>query len=174
VQRDNRMVDARVASNLMSSASFFASTSILILMGLSTLLGHTEKGIAMMDDLPFAMPASPLMWDVKIILLMLIFTYCFFKNTWALRQYNYTSVLIAGAPIFNELTPESEKYTVRAAKVLALAAKNFNMGLRGYYFGLSALTWFLHPLLFMVVTLWVVLVLYRREMRSNTLRILME
>lgn len=174
VQRENRMVDSSAAGNIMSNVTFFASTSMFILVGLMTLLGNAEKGVSLIHHLPLATDTSPQLWDLKVLLLMGIFTYCFFKHTWALRQYNYTSILIAGAPVFKQLTPESEKYTVRAAKVLAIAAKNFNMGLRGYYFGLAALTWFLHPLLFMATTLWVVLVLYRREMHSKTLKILME
>ena len=52
------------------------------------------------------------------------------------------------------------------------AAAHFNAGVRAYYFGLAALGWFLHPWLFMALTGWVVLVLYRREFRSKLLRTL--
>ena len=40
---------------------------------------------------------------------------------------------------------------------------HFNNGLRAYYFGLAAVTWFLHPYAVFAATVWVVLVLYRRE-----------
>ena len=36
--------------------------------------------------------------------------------------------------------------------------------------GQAALGWFLHPLVFMVASLWVVFALYRREFRSKALR----
>jgi uncharacterized membrane protein len=37
---------------------------------------------------------------------------------------------------------------------------------------LLALTWFLHPWLFAAASLWIVLVLYRREFRSQVVHIL--
>ena len=49
---------------------------------------------------------------------------------------------------------------------------NFNRGVRAYYYGLAALSWFLHPVLFAVVTVWVVAVIYRREFLSYTLELL--
>lgn len=174
VKRDNRMVDAKVASNVMGSVTFFASTSIFLLAGLLTLLGNIEEGINLLANLPFSTGNSTAMWEVKIILLMVIFTYSFFKHTWSLRQFNYTSILIAGAPVIKEENELARQYATRATKMLSLAASNFNMGLRAYYFGLAALTWFIQPLLFMACTAWVVYILFRREIRSRTLRILME
>lgn len=174
LKRDNRMVDAKVVSNVMSSVTFFASTSIFILAGLLTLLGNSEQGINLLANLPFSAPNSTAMWELKIVLLMIIFTYSFFKHTWSLRQFNYTSILISGAPVIKDEGDLAHKYATRVTKMISLAAANFNMGLRAYYFGLAALTWFIHPILFMACTTWVVYILFRREIRSRTLRILME
>jgi uncharacterized membrane protein len=44
--------------------------------------------------------------------------------------------------------------------------------MRAYYFGLAGLAWFVHPLLFVCASLWVVLVAWRREFRSTSLKIL--
>ena len=41
--------------------------------------------------------------------------------------------------------------------------------MRTYYFGLAALSWFVHPYLLVALTVAVVLVVYRREFRSRTL-----
>lgn len=174
MKRDNRMVDAKVASNVMGSVTFFASTSMFLLAGLLTMLAKGDEGIAMLATLPFTTTTSPQLWEVKIILLMIIFTYSFFKHTWAIRQFNYTSILIAGAPVIRQTNKLARKHAERITKILSLAAANFNMGLRGYYFGLAALTWFLNPVLFMGFTSWVVYVMFRREIRSQTLKILME
>ena len=67
---------------------------------------------------------------------------------------------------------EHEAYAERGAKLIATAGKHFNYGLRAYYFGLAALAWFVHPLLFIAATSLVVFVTYRREFRSTTLRTL--
>jgi uncharacterized membrane protein len=50
----------------------------------------------------------------------------------------------------------------------------FNNGLRAYYFGVAALSWFVHPILMIVVTLAVVYVLHTREFRSRTLHVLLQ
>jgi uncharacterized membrane protein len=51
-----------------------------------------------------------------------------------------------------------------------MAANNFNLGLRTYYFSLSVLAWFINPWLFMLMVTGVVFILYRREFNSSTLR----
>ncbi|MGH8648827.1 MAG: DUF599 family protein, partial [Burkholderiales bacterium] len=60
----------------------------------------------------------------------------------------------------------------RIAVILSFANRNFNQGLRAYYFGVAALSWFLHPALMMAVTLGVLYVLHQREFRSRTLDVL--
>jgi uncharacterized membrane protein len=47
-----------------------------------------------------------------------------------------------------------------------------NHGLRAFYFALAALTWFLHPWLFVAASAFVVYVLYQREFHSTTLHAL--
>jgi uncharacterized membrane protein len=54
-----------------------------------------------------------------------------------------------------------------------LAIYHFNLGLRACYFSLALVTWFVHPVVFIVCTAWVVAVLYRREFYSRTLKTLL-
>ncbi len=61
----------------------------------------------------------------------------------------------------------------RIAVVMGFANRNFNQGLRAYYFGVAALSWFLHPALMIAVTLGVIYVLQQREFRSQTLDVLL-
>lgn len=44
----------------------------------------------------------------------------------------------------------------RIALIVAFANRNFNHGLRACYFGVAALSWFLHPALMIAVTLAVI------------------
>ena len=53
-----------------------------------------------------------------------------------------------------------------------LAASHFMRGIRAYFFALALLSWFVHPILFLAATTWVVLVIYRREFRSQSLHII--
>ena len=170
--RELRIVDATIVNNLSSSATFFASTTLLILGALLALLGTSDHAMKIISDLPFAAETQRVMWEYKIFLLLGIFMYAFFKFTWSLRQHNFCSLLIGAAPD-PDMDPERlEEYVVRSAKMASAASNTFNYGLRAYYFALAALTWFLNPWAFMFVTTLVIGILYHREFHSQTLHVM--
>jgi uncharacterized membrane protein len=170
MSRELRMIDTSIIANLSNSSTFFASTTLLILGGLLALLGTTEKVVAVVQGLPFrARPAASELWEIRILLLVAIFVYAFFKFTWSLRQFNMACVLVGAAPPVPRDPEDEADYIDRAASVSHFAAEHFNYGLRAYYFALAALAWSLNGWLFMAATSWVVLVLYWREFRSRTL-----
>ena len=168
VLRDNRVADVNILRNLLQGVSFFASTTLLILAGLLAILGASDRGIEIVRALPFAAGTTPGQWEMKLLVLGVIFVYAFFKFTWALRQFNYCSVLIGAAP----KTADGD-YARRAAEVSTHASKDFNQGLRAYYFSLAALGWFVHPWVFVVATTLVAVVLYLREHHSTTMKMLL-
>ncbi len=165
VSRDNRIMDTNIIGNLMNSTSFLANTAIFILGGLVAMMASPELGGRVFGSLPFATAPDPAAWELKIALLLLIFTRAFFELTWALRQFNYCSIVMGGVPQ-DPAAPDREARAEIAAKVANQAARHFNTGLRAYYFGLAALAWILHPLALIVATLVVLRELYRREFRS--------
>ncbi len=172
LSRENRIVDIQIINSALNNATFFASTTILIMAGLFAVIGALEDVIAVIRDIPFAVKTSRALWETKIIVMMLIFMHGFFKFAWAMRQFNYCALLVGAAP--NTLDPGEEElaYARGGALVASLAAKHFNHGMRAYYFGMATLSWFVHPLALLPSALLVVLVLYRREFRSRTLRAL--
>ena len=50
--------------------------------------------MAVLAELPFAVESPPLLWDLKVLLLVVLFVYAFFKFTWAFRHYNYCLILL--------------------------------------------------------------------------------
>ena len=170
--RENRMVDTQIIGNLMRSASFFASTTMFIIAGLIAVLGARDKAMAVLAELPLAVDARPLLWDLKVLLLVVLFVYAFFKFTWAFRHYNYVLILVGAVPAPDRLTEESQRIAERIARIATSTGHHFNGGLRAYYFGLAALSWFIHAWLFVLLTAWVVWVIYRREYRSRLLKTL--
>ena len=165
VTRDNRIMDTNIVGNLMNSTSFLANTAIFILGGLVAMLGSPELGARVFGALPFATAPDPAAWEMKIALLLLIFVRAFFELTWALRQFNYCSIVMGGISQ-DPQDPEGLHHAGIAAKVANRAAGHFNSGLRAYYFGLAALAWILHPLALILASLLVMRELYRREFRS--------
>jgi uncharacterized membrane protein len=172
LSRENRIVDIQIINSALNNATFFASTTILILAGLFAVLGTLEHVIAVVRDIPFAVKTTRAIWEAKIIVMMLIFVHGFFKFAWSMRQFNYCALMIGAAP--NSLDPGTADidYARAGAQVASLAAKHFNHGMRAYYFGLALLSWFVHPLAVLPSVLLVVAVMYRREFRSRTLRAL--
>jgi uncharacterized membrane protein len=72
----------RIIANLMRSVSFFASTTVLIIAGLIAVLGARERAMAVLADLPFAVASPTLLWDLKVLLLIILFVYALFNLTW--------------------------------------------------------------------------------------------
>lgn len=174
--RDNRIADASVIGNLERNASFFASSTLIILAGILTVLGSTERAVSVLAELPFVQAPSRELSEVKLLTLAVVFVYAFFTFSWCMRQYNFAAVLVGAAPMVAERTASEQErkvFTDRTARVISLAAHQFNQGLRAYYFGLSMLAWFIHPGLFMLATTGVVLVLYRREFHSDVLEVML-
>lgn len=170
LERENRIVDVQVVQVLIQNISFFASSAILIVGGFLAVLGAGDQARLIVSEIPFAEPPSPFLWEVKVLLLVVIFVYAFFKFTWSLRQFNYVAILIGAAPLGR--APDTIAMAERIAVVANRAGDHFNRAMRAYYFGLAALSWFIQAWLFILCSLLVVLIVYRREHRSTVLSVL--
>lgn len=175
--REVRLIDSVVMQSLSSSASFFASTTILILGGLLAVLGAGDKASDVVQDIPFAARTSALVFEVKLLLMTGIFVHAFFRFTWAMRQYSFAAMLVATTPElrqFQAMAPDEAEQrrqgiADRAGRVAGLAAETFNDGLRAYYMSFAAIGWFISPWVFAAATAGVLAVLYRREFQSDVL-----
>jgi uncharacterized membrane protein len=172
LKRENRILDSQLVGNLIQSATFFSSTSTLILGGLLALLGSVNNNIDLVDNIPFAVKATAQALELKVLLMVALFMYAFVKFSWSLRQYNFVTILIGAMPEPSDVTDFDQKLSIRAANILQLASENFTQGLRAYYFALPVLLWIIHPMLFIVMTAVLVYTLYRMEFHSNTLEAL--
>ncbi|MDX1677955.1 DUF599 domain-containing protein [Arsukibacterium sp.] len=173
--RDNKMADVGLISTLERNVTFFASSSLLILAGLLTAMSSAEKLSLMLSNLvPWADYTEGSV-QLKLLLLTFIFVFAFFQFTWSLRQYGFCGVLIGAAPDGRNLNEDDQAlYANRAAKVIDQAGHSFNYGLRAIYFSLSALAWFIDPMLFMVSSVVVMMVMKQREFHSKVLKALQE
>ena len=168
--RDLRMVDSALINTLTQSSVFFSSTTVLILGGLLALVGTSETMQTALGKLPGAVATSEQVWELKLLLLVAIFVYAFFKFTWSLREFNFVGILV-GAALPREAASEDDIWR-RAGAMCVLAAEDFNQGLRAYYFAFAALGWFVNPVVFVVATVVVVVILYVLEFRSDAVKVL--
>ncbi len=166
VQRENRITDAALIGHVMQSVSFFASTTVIVVAALLSALGAIDDIRAAVAELPFAQEAPRSAWQAKVLLLIGLFVYAFFKFSWSIRQWNYCCVMIGTAPPAPVPEQDAALVAERASRVASSASLGFNSGLRAYYFALGMLAWFVHPLAFMATTAWIMGVLAWRQFRS--------
>ncbi|MBM3565028.1 MAG: DUF599 family protein [Alphaproteobacteria bacterium] len=170
MERDNRIADAAIIAALLRSNNLFITTTLFILAGLVTILGTIDRAREVAAGLFFIAPAPREVWELKVLLLIGIFIYAFFKFVWSLRQFNFSLILVGASPMPGETkAADYADFAPRAAMLVTRAFSSFNRGQRAYAFGLAALTWFIQPWALALAAIWVVLVLYRRECRSVTL-----
>lgn len=173
MQKDNQVADASLIGNVERTVTFFASSTILVLAGVLTVLAHSDEVVEVLNELPLTPSSSAIMVQFKLALLALVFVYAFFKFTWAIRQFGFVSVLLGASVKFKqrELSEEERNtFALHAAKVLDQSGHEYNKGLRTYYFAMAYLAWFIHPAMFMISSSIVVFILYRREYKSRVLR----
>lgn len=173
MHKDNQVADASLIGNVERTVTFFASSTILVLAGVITVLAHADEVVSVLDKLPLTPDTSAIMVQFQLAVLALIFIYAFFKFTWSIRQFGFVSVLLGASVEYhqaNKSEEERERFARHAAKVLDQSGHEYNKGLRTYYFALAYLSWFLHPVVLIVASAAVVVVLYRREYRSRVLR----
>jgi len=173
LRRDNRIMDSQLINGLIRKETFFASTTMLILASSVALMGIGDEVLNLFQNIPFAQNTSQVLWELKVLVLIIIFMFAFFKFTWSIRQHSYCSTLLGAIPPPKDSdTQEAQLKAKQLADLSSLAANHFNDGLRAYYFALAELSWFFHPLAFIGASTWVEIVLYRREYHSKALTIL--
>ena len=90
---------------------------------------------------------------------------------WSYRLYNYVAVLFGAMPLAADKdTPAAEAHVLRTARLFTAAGRHFNRGQRAFFFALGYLGWFVGPAVFMATTAAIVVVMWRRQFASDSLR----
>lgn len=165
LERDNRIVDSTLIGHSIHSATFFASTTIILLAGLVGVLGAADRVHAAFGDISVLLSRSQALFEVKLLLMIAIYAYAFFKFTWSIRQFNYFCAVVGSAPHAPSAAGDAE-LSRRMALILSNGAWQLNAGVRAHYFALASLGWFVHPVVLIVTTVLMVTVLVRRQMYS--------
>lgn len=171
VTRVPRIFDGNLLGNLRQGTSFLASASMIALGGGLALIGNTERLLDVAQDLSLD-NAPALVWDVKLLLILLFMANALLKFIWAHRLFGYCAIVMASVP--NDPTDEAYARAAQAGEINITAARSFNRGLRSLYFALGSAAWLLGPIALLCATAITIAVLWRREFASHSRRILME
>lgn len=168
-RRELRMIDTSIMMGLQQGTAFFASSALIALGGCFALLQASDAVMSTLSDLSWTAAPVRAAYELKVLGLMVILAYTFFKFGWAYRLFNYCSILIGAVPMAKE---EADAGSIgacleRATRMNVVAGKHFNAGLRGLFFSIGYLGWFVGPLVLVATTLFILVVLIRRQFYSD-------
>jgi uncharacterized membrane protein len=161
-------MDAIISGNLMQSVSLLASTSVLLVLAIVATLGQVPELMKTLGTLGLGRQYTQADMQIHVLLLLGIFAASFFSFTLSLRQFNHFCIMI-GAMEHDGTAPEEEIDAI--ARLNSLAAKNFNNGIRAYYFAVPLVAWFASDWLAIAVTLVTLGLIVHREFFSTAHRI---
>lgn len=162
--RQLRLVDSQLMGHTMSSASFFASTNLILIAAVASVLFGGESAIK--GIIAISHEAAPMrLLEAKLALVLVTLARGLLDFVWALRQLNYTVALIGAAP---EIGEDVDRYAYGAAvgRVLNPALSSFNRGVRGYYFALAAAAWLFGSIWLLLSVVSVISLLLWRQSAS--------
>lgn len=166
--REMKVHDTQIMGHIMSTAAFFASTTVVVIGALLGILVNLGRGTQFSgnDAWFFVTPQHPL--EVKLVLILIVAVYAFLSFTWCIRQANFGAVMIGAAPQPPVSLELRNQLAAGMGKILTQVARSYDSGMRSYYFAIGASTWIASPVLFLAATLGVVVLLYYRQTMSVT------
>lgn len=159
--------DAILSGNIMGSVSLLASTSVLLVLAVFAMFGQLSTLMAALDSLSLQRTYSLLDVQLHLVVMLAMFVQAFFAFTLSLRQFNHFCIML-GALEHDRVTSDEEIEAI--ARMNALGAKNFNSGIRAYYFSVSTVAWFVSEWLAVAACIITVLILAHREFFSSAHR----
>jgi uncharacterized membrane protein len=166
--REMKDVDTAIVGHIMSTASFFASTTVIVIAALLGVLINAGPSAQGTVGTWLAIP-MPNAFQIKIGLVVIIAYYAFQSFTWAIRQANFAAVMIGAAPPAASLDVElRRRLAVSMGSIITGVATSYDSGVRAYYFALGGITWIVSPIWFILVTTGVVSLLLYRQTNSRT------
>jgi uncharacterized membrane protein len=167
LERRDRVIDAIPTGHSINSITLFCSATLLIVVALLGVFTNADAAYRIASTSTFVIHTTFELFQVKLIGLVCVFVYGFYRFTWALLQYNYFLALIGSAPSREHLDPAAiDEMGNQMSVVLNSAVTSFHSGFRTYYYALAWVGWFFHPLVFIAATAFATFVLIYRQIAS--------
>ncbi|MFD1943781.1 DUF599 domain-containing protein [Paradevosia shaoguanensis] len=156
-------MDAILSGNLMSSVSFFASTTVLLILALFAVFGQLSALRSATEHLQPLLTQFDL--EIHLMAVLAIFVVAFLAFTLSLRNFNHFCIMLGAVRHDGTATPQEISVI---ATLNTIGARNFNQGIRAYYFAMASLAWFASPWLAVATTIVIIGVLVYREFFSTS------
>ncbi len=167
-RRQARFLDSQLLGHVLTSASFFASSNLIIIAAAAGVLFKGGSALRSVKGVPLVADAPDLVLELKVALIIIVLGRSLLSLIWAIRQLNYCLAAIGAAPDPDEDPARLKAYGEAAAAVLNPALSSFNAGVRGYYFALAAASWLLGPVPFAAASFGAIALLAWRQRNSSS------
>jgi len=168
LKREVRIADTAIVGHIMSTAAFFASTTVIVIGALLGVLVNMGRG-ATTSSVSWLAISPPTPLEIKVVLIIVVAVYAFQSFTWAIRQANFAAVMMGAAPPPSAIGPELlKRLATSMGSIITGVAESYDNGMRSYYFAFAAVAWVVSPVLFFLATTGVVVLLLRRQTKSRT------
>lgn len=163
--RENRFMDGQLLGHALNSASFFASSNLILIAATASALFGGENTFRSVSALEIIKTSSRALFELQLALVVIALVRSLLDFIWSIRQMNYCIAAVGATPL---QAPEERLNAIAdaVARVLNPALSSFNRGVRGYYFALAAAAWLFGPVAFMAATLGAVGLLVWRQRSS--------
>ncbi len=163
--RDPRLMDGQLLGHALNSASFFASSNLLLIAAAAGALFGGDATFRSVSALEVVKTSSRLLFEVQLALVLVTLARGLLDFIWSIRQLNYCLAAMGATPDPLDASERAEFGAV-LARLLNPALGSFNSGVRGYYFALAAAAWLFGPVAFMTATVGAIALLFWRQRRS--------
>lgn len=159
--------DAILSGNIMGSVSFLASTAVLLILAIFAVFGQVPALMTALGELSLERTYSALDVQLHLVVMLAMFVLAFFAFTLSLRQFNHFCIMLGA---IDHDTPLTEDEIDAITAMNALGARNFNSGIRAYYFSVATVAWFVSEWLPLAACLVTIVILAHREFFSSAHR----
>ncbi|MGV8833968.1 MAG: DUF599 domain-containing protein [Devosia sp.] len=159
--------DAILSGNIMGSVSFLASTAVLLILAIFAVFGQVPALMAALDSLSLDRVYTALDVQLHLLVMLTMFVMAFFAFTLSLRQFNHFCIMLGA---IDHESGASEEEVDAISRMNALGARNFNSGIRAYYFSVATVAWFVSEWLPIAACVLTILILAHREFFSSAHR----
>jgi uncharacterized membrane protein len=164
-RRDGRFMDGQLMGQALSSASFFASSNLILIAATAGVLFGGQASFRNVSSLVVIKTSSRMLFEFQLALVLLTLARGLLDFIWGIRQLNYVLAAIGATPEHAD-DATRQAFGEVAGRLLNPALHSVNSGVRGYYFALAAAAWLFGPISFIAATLGAVGLLVWRQRRS--------
>jgi uncharacterized membrane protein len=173
VRRENRFLDGQLLGQTLSSASFFASSNLILIAAAGGVLFGGQASFRNVSSLEVIRTSTRLLFEGQLGLVVLTLARGLLDFIWGIRQLNYVLAAIGATP--EEADPKTlAAFGDIAGRLLNPALHSVNSGVRGYYFALAAAAWLFGPIAFIAATVVAVGLLLWRQRSSPAAKAIAE